>query len=351
MYAAAIYIAGLTLCFLAAEAAFRFFWSPKYWIHTDRLLVGSGQTEAGKKWWPNTRYLVESNEFRTEFRTNASGYRARRATMPAMGAYRIAFVGDSFTEGMQVACESTFCARLEKLLAPAIGSRALACENFGVSATDLLEYWHRVHHDVLAIDPPDMIILCIYPGNDFQGPLPDDAFDRSDKPLEDHYHKPGWVQHGIAWVNLHSKFGCYALRGLLSIGGRRASTAGQPPRNWWANPAVAARSADLTAVRRSRSIIGAIDEECRAKGTGLCILVVGPVANYAAVNGESPLDGIISGWGLEIPVIDVAIKARLFPNHQTLTFPIDGHLTDSGHAHVASEAAPALAALINGKPR
>ncbi len=118
MYTAAIYAAGFTLCFVAAEIGFRLFWNPKYWIHTDGLLVGSGQTEAGKKWWPNTHYRVESSEFHTEFRTNASGYRARLGTMPATDAYRIAFVGDSFTEGMQVECESTFCSRLEKLLAP-----------------------------------------------------------------------------------------------------------------------------------------------------------------------------------------------------------------------------------------
>ncbi len=194
-----------------------------------------------------------------------------------------------------------------------------------------------------------MIVLCIYPGNDFQGALPDDAFDDSDKPLEEHYHKPGWVQHAIAWVNLHSKFGCYVLRGMLSIGSRRDSETGRPPRNWWADPVVAARSADVAAVRRSRSIIRGIDEECRAKRAGLCILVVGPVPNYAAVNGQSPLGRIISGWGLEIPVIDVAIKARAIPNRQALTFPIDGHLTDFGHAHLAREAAPAIAALIDQK--
>ena len=342
----AIYITAFTICFLAAEIGFRLFWSPKYWIHTDRLLVGSGQTEAGKKWWPDTKYLVESNEFHTEFRTNAKGYRARPAPPPARDAYRIAFVGDSFTEGMQVAYESTFCARLEKLLEPADGSRALVCENVGVSATDLLDYWHRIHHDVLAHDPPKLIVLCIYPGNDFLGVLPDEAFDRLDKPLVGHYQKPGWVQHAIAWVNLHSKFGCYALRGMLSIGGRQNVPPSQAPRNWWADPATAARSADVSEVRRSRSILIAIDQECRANGTKLCVLVVGPVANYAAVNGQSPLGRIIHDWGLEIPVIDVAIKARAIPNRQSLTFPIDGHLTDFGHAHLASEAAPAIAALL-----
>jgi hypothetical protein len=350
VYMTAIYVAAFTICFLAAEMGFRMFWNPKYWIHTDRLLVGSGQTEAGKKWWPNTNYLVESNEFHTEFRTNAKGYRARPAPPPARDAYRIAFVGDSFTEGMQVGYESTFCARLEKLLEPSEGSRALVCENVGVSATDLLDYWHRIHHDVLASDPPEMIVLCIYPGNDFQGALPDDAFDELDNPLADIYQKPGWIQHMIAWVNLHSKFGCYTQRALLSIGGRQISRASQAPRNWWADPATAARSAEVPSVRRSRLILSAIDQECRTKGTRLCVLVVGPVAGYAAVNGESPLARIISCWDLDIPVIDIAIKARSNPGRQGLTYPADGHLTDSGHAYLAREAAPALEVLLARKP-
>src|SRR5262249_22568682 len=155
---------------------FRLLWSPKYWIHTNRVLVASGQTEAGKKWWPDTNYLVESNEFRAEFRTNGKGYRGTPGQTVPQGAYRIAFVGDSFTEGMQVACDKTFCARLERLLSPPSGSRQIVCENFGVSATDLLEYWHRIHHDVLSANPPDALVVCIYPGNDFRGELPDDAF-------------------------------------------------------------------------------------------------------------------------------------------------------------------------------
>src|SRR5262249_33776925 len=148
-------------------------------------------------------------EFRTEFRTNAQGYRARPGPVP-ISPYRIAFVGDSFTEGMQVAYDATFEARLEKLLAPPDGVRSVGCENFGISATDLLDYWYRILHDVLSSEPPDALVLCIYPGNDFQGVLPDGAFDRQDHPLRDFYKKPSWSQHVIAWVNLHSKFGSYA---------------------------------------------------------------------------------------------------------------------------------------------
>jgi hypothetical protein len=350
-YMTALYFVAFSACALAAEIGFRLFWSPKYWIHTHRFTVGSGQTEAGKKWWPNTQYLVESDEFRAEFNTNAKGYRARPAPAPAPGAYRIAFVGDSFTEGMQVDYERTFCARLEKMLGAADGSRAFVCENMGVSATDLLDYWHRIHHDVLAVDPPDMIVLCIYPGNDFQGAMPDNAFDELDQPRADLFKNPGWAQHLIAWINLHSKFGCYTQRALLGIGGRRRSSAGQAPRNWWADPATAARLAESPDVRRSKAIIKAIDVECRKNGTRLCVLVVGPVAGYASVNGESPLARIMTGWDLDIPVIDIAIKARALSNRQALTYPVDGHLTEAGHAYLASEGAPAIEALIERTTR
>ena len=280
VYMTVIYVAAIAICLVTAELGFRMAWNPKYWIHTNRLLVGSGQTEAGKKWWPDTRYFVESNEFHTEFRSNAQGYRARPGPSPEGDAYRVAFVGDSFTEGMQVEYESTFCARLEGLLEPPNRSRAIVCENRGVSATDLLEYWHRIHHDVLASDPPDMIVLCIYPGNDFRGVLPDDAFDETGKPLADYFRNPGWAKHVIAWVNLHSKFGSYVQRALLSVGGSRLASASHAPKNWWADPRAAAGSADVPEVRRSRAILSAIDQECQRAGTMLCVLVVGPVFNY-----------------------------------------------------------------------
>jgi hypothetical protein len=345
-YRLLISLAALAVALLVAEAAFRLFWNPKYWIHTNRWLIGSGQTEAGKKWWPDTTYLVESSEFRVDFRTNGQGYRARLGPVVDERAFRIAFVGDSFTEGMQVACESTFCARLERMLNQYDPSRRYVCENDGVSATDLVEYWHRIAHDVFAGDPPDALVLCIYPGNDFQCVFPDEAFDRGDRPLREYYTKPTWTQHLIAWVNLHWKFGCYLQRAILSIGSRPSLRPRQGPKNWWADPSVAAQAAGAPAVRRSRSLLFAIDEECHKHGTKLCMLVVGPVANYAARNGTSPLARILADWKLDIPVIDIAIKARERADRQALIFPIDGHLTEAGHQYIAAEAAPALHALL-----
>jgi len=336
--------------FLLVEAGFRRFSNPRYWIHTDQLLVGSGQTHAGKKWWPDTRFQVDSSEFHVVFQTNHAGYRARSGSPPSPDGYRVAFVGDSFTEGMQVDAESTFCARIERFLsedgAEESCPRYWVCENYGVAATDLLEYWHRIIHDVLQPDPPGAIVLCIYPGNDFLCALPDAAFDRDERPLREYYPDAPWTKHVVAWINLHSQFGSFLQRMLFSIGTSKDSYLSQGPRDWWTDPAIAAGAHAAPAIRRTRAILAAIDNECRRYGTELCVLIVGPVANYKAVQGESPLARILNDWKLEVPVIDVAIEARSRPDWGNLVFPADGHLTANGHDYLAHVAAPKLKALL-----
>ena len=338
-------LVAFSIALLLAEVAFRLFWSPRYWIHCDRWLVGSGQTEVGKKWWPDTMYSVEGAEFRLQFHTNASGYRARPEPVQAGPAYRVAFVGDSFTEAMQVPYDSTFCARLERLLNESDPSRRWLCENYGIAATDLFDYWHRIIHDVLPVNRPDALVLCIYPGNDFQGLLPDDGFDAKGRPLRDYFRKPGWTKHLVAWINLHSKFGMFLQRALLSWDAP-SSHPRQGPKNWWADPDLAARSEDAPTVRRSQALLRAIDQECRRSGTKLCILVVGPVANYAAQDGQSPLARILASWRIDVPVIDLAIRARARRDWTALIFPYDGHLNETGHAYLAQEAAAPLRATL-----
>jgi hypothetical protein len=334
-----------TTTVVIVEISLRLLATTRYWVHTNQLLVGSGQTPAGKKWWPNTKYLVDSREFNLEFRTNAQGYRARPEPTVPGAACRIAFVGDSFTEGMQVAYESTFCARVERLLNQSSRACKIVCENYGVSSTDLFDYWHRIIHDILPANAPDLIALCIYPGNDFQCILPDDGFDAQDRPFREYFHWPGSMKHVIAWINLHSKLGASCQRAIFSIGSRREPWLDQGPRNWWTDPEVAARAASAPALRRARGLFAAIEEECRRSGTRLCILVVGPVANYKAVARASPLAEILSSWKLSVPVLDVAIEARARPDWYSLVFPVDGHLNEAGHAYIAEKAAPFLQVL------
>ena len=169
---------------------------------------------------------------------------------------------------------------------------------------------------------------------------------RKARPLRDYFRKPGWIRHAIAWINLHSKFGFFLQRALLSWN-PGASRSVRGPKNWWSNPEVAAQAENATAFRRCRSLFQAIDEECRQHGTKLCILVVGPVANYRSKDGQSPLARILAKWQIDVPVIDVAIKARARRDWASLVFPFDGHLNESGHDYVAQEAASPLRMVLD----
>lgn len=330
------------------EVSFRLFWNPKYYIHCDQWAVGSGMTAVGRKYWPNSTYQIESSEFRVTFRTNAQGYRARPGPSGTKSPYRIAFVGDSFTEGMQVDYDKTFCALIERGLAGSVPGRAVVCENYGVAATDLFEYWHRITHDVLRPAPPDALVLCIFPGNDLTGELPDNGFDADGRPRREYYKEPGWVKHISTWLNLKSKFAFYVQQRVVIAWRRMVRTPYQAPWQWWANPDVTARAADAPVIRRSRALLQAIATECRQRGTKLCILVVGPVAPYyCAKDGKSPLGQIIANWQIDVPVIDIAIVAQATPMPGLLLFPRDGHLNEPGHAFVAAGAIPLLRTALS----
>jgi len=343
-------LAMINLVFLATaaivgEVGFRLFWHPKYQIRCDRWLVGSGMTTAGRKYWPNSTYRIESREFNVRFRTNAQGYRARPEPTPTEHPYRIAFVGDSFTEGMQVEYDKTFCALIEHGLAGAGQGREVVCENYGIAATGLFEYWHRITHDVLRPDAPDALVLCIYPGNDFTGEFPADGFEPDGRPRRMYYTGPTWARHVLTWLTLNSQLARF-LQERIHRAGERLEPPYEAPKLWWINPVVASSASDAPVVRRSRALLQAIDDDCRRCGTRLCVLVVGPVTTYPSYHGQSPLARILADWKIEAPVVDVAMEALVSPHFERLLFPRDGHLNESGHAYVAQAALPPLRAAL-----
>jgi hypothetical protein len=353
----AINLASFASLGLLGEVGFRLFWNSRYWVSCERWVFGSGQTRAGFKWWPDTTYRNESTEFRIRFRTNALGYRARPEPPRTAHPYRIAFVGDSFTEAKQVEYGETFCALIERGLAGALPGREVVCENYGVAATGLFDYWHRITHDVVQPEPPDVLVLCIYPGNDFCGDtgFPDEGFEADGRPRREYYQEAGWARHVVTWLNLKSKFAQFLVRGARRVDSRwMAPGRAQGPWQWWADPALAARATDAPAVRRSRALLRAIAEECQRHRTRLAVLVVGPVllksqVTYGAKDGQSPLAQILAAWQIDVPVVDVASAAVASDPHG-LVFPKDGHLNQAGHVFVAARAVPLLRALMSLPP-
>ncbi len=338
-------------CGLVAEVALRWCWTPRYWVHAQGWRVGSGLDAAGKKWWPDTTYVLESPEFAVRFTSNALGYRAHPGPPAPAGTDRIAFVGDSFTEAMQVETDQTFVASLEQALAT--GDRPLRCENFGVAATGVFEYWHRLIHDVIrpGAEPPRAVVLCLYPGNDFTDACPADGIDVNGQPLRDYYRPAGPAWHILTWLNTKSKLVHWAVQSIRQARNRPASaaaTGGEPP--WWTDPALATRHADRDDVRRIRSLVRAIAAECESRGVRLVVMVIGPAPAYRNLDGQSPLAAILAGWGLEVPVVDIAAGLGDRPDASRLLFPRDGHLTPEGHAEVARLAREPLARAIGLEP-
>jgi hypothetical protein len=99
---------------------------------------------------------------------NQDGFRDRDhpRTKPP-NTVRIAVLGDSFTEALQVPLDQSFCAVIERELAgcPALRGRSVEVLNFGVSdygtAQELLTLRQRVWDYA-----PDIVLLAFYAGND-----------------------------------------------------------------------------------------------------------------------------------------------------------------------------------------
>lgn len=113
------------------------------------------------------RYSEEGEAF---VRINSDGWRDReRARVKPPNVVRIAVLGDSFMEAVQVDLDATFASRLERELnaCQAFGSRAVEVLNFGVSsygtAQQLLTLKERV-----APYAPDVILLAFLPSNDIR---------------------------------------------------------------------------------------------------------------------------------------------------------------------------------------
>lgn len=344
-------VLGLTAAL--AEVLLRWCWTPRYWVHAQTGLVGSGHGPAGKKWWPNSLYRLESPEFDVPFATNALGYRAHPGGMPA-DAVRIAFLGDSFTEAMQVATEDTFVSRLERSLNARGSAPAVRCENYGIAATGIFDYWHRLVHDVLrpSLEPPRAIVLCLYPGNDFTDACPADGFDVQGKPLRDYYAAAGLGWHIMTWLNTKSKLVHWVVQAVREARLRSAAVPARSPERtaWWTNPRLAAKQADAPQPRRIRALLRAIEAECAQRRVKLIVLVIGPAPSYRLQQGQSPLAQILADWGLRAPVIDVAATLAERPEREAYLFPRDGHLTPAGHAAVAEVAGAQLADALARAP-
>ena len=163
----ALVLAGCCVAVVLVEISLRVFGISYPYFYIPDNLTGYSHKPGAYGLWQK-----EGEAFIT---INSAGLRDRehRVEKPA-GTFRIAVLGDSYTEAMQVPMEQTYWARIEQELkgCSALAGRRVEVVNFGVSgystAQELLVLRHKVqpYH-------PDLVLLAFFTGNDIRGNVRD----------------------------------------------------------------------------------------------------------------------------------------------------------------------------------
>src|SRR3954467_3177676 len=157
---ASLVVASVALAVVIGEAALRLagFSYPNFWEPDP--LTGS-KLRPGREGW-------QRDEGRAYVKINSQGLRDREhpVAKPA-GTYRIAILGDSYAEAMQVEEERAFWWLLPQRLKAChfAGGKQIETINFGVSGYGTGHEYLTLHERVWQY-APDMVLLAFFPGND-----------------------------------------------------------------------------------------------------------------------------------------------------------------------------------------
>lgn len=153
-------VASLALSLAAAEGVLRYIDFSHPLFHVADELAGL-RLRAGAQGW----YRAEGE---AHVRINSQGWRdAERSVARPPNVVRVAVLGDSFTEALQVPREATFAARLEGGLneCRALGPQQVEVLNFGVSGYGTAQQLLTLRERVWQYDP-QVVLLAFLPLND-----------------------------------------------------------------------------------------------------------------------------------------------------------------------------------------
>ena len=111
-----------------------------------------------------------NKEGSAHIRINSHGFRDREhALLRPAATFRIAVLGDSYTEARQVEMDSAYWAVLERELrgCAALEGKDIEVLSFGVGGYSTAQEYLTLHHDVWGFDP-NLVLLAFYPGNDIR---------------------------------------------------------------------------------------------------------------------------------------------------------------------------------------
>jgi lysophospholipase L1-like esterase len=330
-------------------------------------------------WW--------TKEGKAYIRINAAGFRDRdHETAKPDGVFRLAVLGDSFTEARALPLAETFWSVAGRNLGacPALDGARVEVLNFGVSGYGTAQQLITLRDHVLAY-APDLVLLAFYSGNDVwnnnraldgHADRPYYTLDGDSLVLDDSFRRSARFQTKMAWQDIKHglvnashvlqlvKAGYYASKAVWR--GANTATAGfaaapsngvyRPPaddawRDAWAvtealiaalRDDVAASGATLWVASLSNAIQAHPDPEVRraftaALGIGTLSYPDDRIAAFAAAQGISAI------------ALAPALRAYAEANDTTLHgfangTPGYGHWNRQGHAQAGALIAQALCA-------
>jgi hypothetical protein len=304
---------------------------------------------------------------RTQF--NSVGMPDREYTLakPSNG-YRVAVLGDSYVESLQVEREATFCRLLEKDLQKAMPGKKVEVMNFGVSSYSLGQTYKRLKDMALAYNP-DLVLVTVSIDSSFRLlPNPKGGFlyarpsyfaVGNNKVVEDRTVQNMWQKtmeakriHATSWLRQHSR-----VWGVISTAasawntwcknfGKPSFTADQPVAQTAVKSTTAPRFVSSTKNEEqctvyswpiAQGLIKLIQETCQEKNCPLIFIrIPGPDGRENKVETQLLMQ---STQKYAIPCLDLtpAFQNELLKQdtikQQDLKQPLffQSHFTETGH--------------------
>lgn len=332
-------------------------------------------------WW--------TKEGKAYLRYNGAGFRDRdHAVTKPEGVFRLAVLGDSFTEARALPLEETFWSVAGRDLAacPALGGAEVEVLNFGVSGYGTAQQLITLRNHVLAYEP-DLVLLAFYSGNDVWNNSR--ALDgHADRPyyvlegdilvLDDSFRRSARFQAKMAWQDIKHglvnashvvqlvKAGYYAAKAVwrAAASGPAAEVFTPAPADAVYRPPADHAWRDAWAV--TEALIGALRDDAAAGGAALWIaslsnsIQVHPAPlvrrKFAAALGIATLsypDDRVAAYAAAqgIPSITLAPALRAYAEANNVALhgfaggtPGYGHWNQTGHAQAGAVIAEALCA-------
>ena len=346
----------------------------------------------GTRLQPGHRFVFRSEGYSSNV-INSRGLRDREHSLekPA-GTFRIAILGDSFSEAFQVSQDKTFWAVLERELQamPEYRDQTVEVINFGVSGFGTIQEWQMLEHYARDYSP-DLVLLAFLPGNDVRnnsrqlesdhrrpfarlndGELQIDVSFRDD-PREKRFRELTWSACKDQAIR-RSRVVHLIYRALEDWRARKANAATFGAEEGGIDNAVFApprNAAWNEAWQITDRVLDAIQQDCQAMGAKFVVVILNNsvevhpdpevTASLAVKLGVSDLEEpqrqlIASGSRHGFPVIRLLERMRNIARRDKVCFhgfpnasPCAGHWNELGHETAGRLIAEDLSELLKGK--